>query len=85
MTSFTYTIKDQYGIHARPAGVLVKAMQGFSSDITITVGDKTVDGKKLFALMALGVKQGTDITVSASGPDETEAIAQAQAILEENL
>ncbi|MDR1264236.1 MAG: HPr family phosphocarrier protein [Propionibacteriaceae bacterium] len=85
MTSFTYTIQDPYGVHARPAGLLVKALQGFAAEATISVGEKTVNGKKLFALMALGIKQGTEITLSADGPDEAEAVAAGRAVLEANL
>ncbi|MDR1432293.1 MAG: HPr family phosphocarrier protein [Propionibacteriaceae bacterium] len=85
MQELSYTIKDPDGIHARPAGLLVKAMQGFQSKITIKAGEKQADGKKLFALMALGIKQGAAITLTADGPDEVDALASAQAILSENL
>ena len=43
MKKFTYTITDPSGIHARPAGVLVKAIKPFASTCTITKGEKTVD------------------------------------------
>jgi phosphocarrier protein len=85
MKQFTYTIKDKDGVHARPAGVLVKAMQGFESKITFKSGDKTCDGKKLFALMAMGIRQGTELIVAAEGADEDAAVLAAQSILEESL
>ncbi|MDR1449925.1 MAG: HPr family phosphocarrier protein [Propionibacteriaceae bacterium] len=85
MQELSYTIKDPDGVHARPAGLLVKAMQGFQSKVTVRVGGKEADGKKLFALMALGIKQGADITLTADGPDEAAALASAQSILVENL
>ena len=49
MKKFTYTITDPVGIHARPAGILVKAVKPFASTCTITKGDKTVDLRKLMA------------------------------------
>jgi len=85
MNELTYTIKDEAGIHARPAGMLVKAMQGFESEITLSCGGKTVNCKKLFALMGLGVKCGETITISANGTDADAAIKTAEEFLAANL
>ncbi len=85
MKELTYTIRDQDGIHARPAGILVKKMQEFSSAVTVLNGEKKADGKKLFQVMKLGVKCGNTISVTAEGEDEEAALAAAKAVLEENL
>ena len=85
MKQLAYTIKDENGIHARPAGQLVQAAKAYQSEITITSGDKSASAKKLFALMGLGVKQGDSITVTAEGPDETEAAAGMEVFLQANL
>ncbi len=85
MKSFTYTIKDEAGIHARPAGMLVKAMQAYESEVTIACEGKTVNGKKLFALMGLAVKAGETITVTIDGPDEDAAIDEAREFVTDNL
>jgi phosphocarrier protein len=85
MKEFTYTIKDASGIHARPAGELVKMLGTFISTITITGGTGTCDGKKLIALMKLRVKCGERITIKAEGTDEGKAVAEAQAFIEKNL
>ena len=55
MKEFKYIITDPEGIHARPAGELVKAAKGFASAIKITKGEKSADAKKIFGLMGLGV------------------------------
>ena len=64
MKTFTYTIKDDLGIHARPAGLLVKTAKNFNSEITIAKDGKSVNALKLMALMGLGVKCGDTITVT---------------------
>ncbi len=85
MQELSYTIRDEDGIHARPAGILVKKMQEFSSAVTVRNGEKTADAKKLFQVMKLGVKCGDTITVAADGGDEEAALAAAKNTLEENL
>lgn len=85
MRSFTYTIKDELGIHARPAGMLAKTAKALDSEITITKGEKTVGAAKLMALMGLGVKCGDTITVTANGGDEDAALEEMKSFLEKNL
>ena len=60
MKEFSYTIKDAQGIHARPAGELVKLAKSFSSTVTICKGAKSGNASKIFAVMGLGAKQGED-------------------------
>ena len=85
MKKFTYTITDPVGIHARPAGILVKAVKPFESACMITKGDKTVDLRKLMALMGMGVKCGDTVEVSIEGPDEDVAAETIEKFFKENL
>lgn len=85
MKQFQYTITDPVGIHARPAGLLVKAAKGFQSTITLEKDGKTAAATKLMALMSLGVKQGNTVTVTAEGADEEAAAAAMEQFLKENL
>jgi phosphocarrier protein HPr len=85
MQEFTYTIKDPDGIHARPAGLLVKEATKFKSKVTLKANGKSADLKRIFALMALGVKTGTEVTVTAEGEDEEAAIKALQANLTNNF
>ncbi|MDR2182764.1 MAG: HPr family phosphocarrier protein [Clostridiales bacterium] len=85
MKSFNHTIKDQLGIHARPAGLLVKEANKFASGITITKGEKKVDAKKIFAVMSLAAKHGDIVTLCAEGDDEDDAIAALQMFMDGNL
>lgn len=85
MKSFDYTITDEIGIHARPAGILAKKAKEYASRITITKGGKTAEAQKLMAVMSLGVKKGETVTVSAEGEDEEKAVADMETIFKENL
>ena len=85
MKEFTHVIADPAGIHARPAGLLVREAKQFTSQITLTKGDKTIDVRRIFALMALGAKQGDSLLVRIEGPDEEAAAAAIQAFLKERL
>ncbi len=85
MKEFTYTIKDPAGIHARPAGILVKQAMAFKSTATVTKGEKTGDLKRIFSVMALGAKQGDTLIVKIEGPDEEEAATKIEACLKEHL
>ena len=85
MKEFTYIIKDNLGIHARPAVMLVKEAEKFKSEITFTTKGKTADAKKIFALMSLAAKQGDEIKVTISGEDEENAQQTIQTFLNNNL
>ncbi len=85
MKTFEYTIKDELGIHARPAGLLVKEAKKFESECTITKDGKTKKLTQLMMLMSLGVKQGDTITVSVDGADEDAAVASLKEFFENNL
>ena len=79
MKTFNYTITDEVGIHARPAGLLAKKAKEFESVCTIEKGGKSVNITKLMALMGLGVKKGDTVT------DEDKAAEALKAFFEETL
>ena len=86
MKEFTYTIVDELGIHARPAGLLSKLAKSFPDTVvTVTKGDRTVKASQLMKLMNMGVKKGDQVTVAAEGAAEEEAIAALQTYFEETL
>ena len=85
MKEVQYTVKDACGIHARPAGLLVKVVKGFTSTATLEKNGKTCDLRKLMALMGMGVKQGETVTVKVEGEDEEAAAAAIQQFLTENV
>lgn len=82
---FQYVIQDPVGLHARPAGLLVKQAAGFQSKITINGNGKSCDAKKLIMLMSLGITQGTEVTCQIEGEDEDAALEAIQKFFTENL
>lgn len=85
MKEFTYTITDPEGIHARPAGELVKVAKEFACSIKLTKDGKSGDCKKIFGLMGLAVKNGNEVVFSFDGEDEEAAFDKVTAFVKENL
>ena len=84
MKEFSYIIKDEIGIHARPAGLLAKEAKAFTSKITIEANGKSADVTRLMAVMGLGVKTGAEVVIKAEGDDEDAAIAKMQEFMAAN-
>ena len=85
MKEIKYVITDPLGMHARPAGMLVKAAAPYASKITVTAPTGSADAKRLMALMRLAAKQGMELTVTIEGADEEKAAVELQAFFEANL
>ena len=85
MKTFTHKIADPVGLHARPAGLLVKKAKEFQSQITLEKEGAQADAKKLMALMGLGAAKGDAVKVTISGPDEERAYEALMAHFQENL
>lgn len=85
MKEFKYVVTDPEGIHARPAGELVKAAKAFACSIKLTKDGKSGDCKKIFGIMGLGVKKGNEITLTFDGADEDAALEAISKFMQENL
>ncbi|RDU69554.1 HPr family phosphocarrier protein [Helicobacter cholecystus] len=85
MKTIKHIIKDIQGIHARPAGVLVKKVGEFNSKITISHKGKQIDAKRILAVMSLGAKSGEELDFSIEGEDEQYAYETLLEFLKENL
>ncbi len=85
MISFTYTVTDPLGLHARPAGLLAISAKKTSSAITIIKNGKRADAKRLIALMGLGIKCEDTITIEVCGDDEDSVAEQLRIFFEKNL
>ena len=85
MRSFIYVVRDRAGIHARPAGFVVKEAKKYKAQAVIALGDKRADAKKLTELMSMGIKYGDEIKVEVSGEDEETACTALETVLKEHL
>ena len=85
MKEFKYVVTDNEGIHARPAGELVKLAKEFTSSVTISKDGKSGDCKKIFAIMGLGIKGGMEVVLKFDGEDEDAAYEKISAFMKENL
>lgn len=85
MKKVCYTIKDKLGIHARPAGLLVKEAATFPGTVKISVNGKEVDAKRIMGVMSLGAKQGDTVTLMIEGDGEDQAAQKLLKFLEDNV
>ncbi len=85
MKSFTFKINDSMGLHARPAGDLVKLAKEFKSEIIVEKNGKSSNATKLFGIMGMNVKCGETVTVTVNGEDEDNASEAIEKFFTENL
>lgn len=85
MKKFTYSITDPQGLHARPAGLLVKAAAAFKCNISIEKGEKKADCKRILGIMGLGIKTTEQVTISCEGEDEEAACVELESFFKANL
>ena len=85
MKEFKYVITDAQGIHARPASELVNELKGVTSVVKLTKEGKTVEAKKLMAVMSLGIKCGQEVTVTVEGEDEDAVAEKLENFFKTNL
>ncbi|MBD5395279.1 MAG: HPr family phosphocarrier protein [Lachnospiraceae bacterium] len=85
MVKFTFVVKDEMGLHARPAGLLVKEAAKCTSKVTLKNGEKTGDAKRIFNVMGLSVKCGDEVEVTVEGEKEQEEAEALKAFVSENI
>lgn len=85
MKEFQYVITDPQGIHARPAGELMKEARKYTCSIKLAKDGRIGDCKKIFGIMGLAVKAGNEVTMTFEGEDEAEACEAIAAFMKANL
>ena len=73
MREFTYIIKDEHGVQARPAGLIASSAQGYAASISVECKEKKADAKRLLSLMSLGARCGDTLIFRIEGDDEAAA------------
>jgi phosphocarrier protein len=82
--SKTYIIKDEAGLHARPASIICSRASKYPGDIDIIYKEQRFTLKSIMILMSLGVPQGAEITIEANGEGELDIINDLDTILNEH-
>lgn len=85
MKEFKYVITDEMGIHARPAGLLVKAVKGYGCTIKMAKDGRAVDCKGIMGVMSLGAKKGDEVVLTFDGEGEEAAYEAISQFMQENL
>lgn len=85
MVKFSFVVQDEMGLHARPAGLLVKEAGKCTSKVTLKKGEKTGDAKRIFNVMGLSVKGGDEVEVMVEGEKEQEEAEVLKAFIAENI
>lgn len=85
MQKRTFKITSDTGLHARPATLLVNQAGQFDSEIELVYNEKTVNLKSIMGVMSLGIPKGAEITISATGKDEEEAMQGIENVILEYL
>jgi phosphocarrier protein len=74
MVTRTVTVLNTLGVHARAAAKFVHAASAYSARISVSRRDRVVDGKSILGVLLLAAGRGSEIEISADGPDEVEAL-----------
>lgn len=85
MVSFKFVVNDEMGLHARPAGLLVKEAGKCSGKVTIRKGEKTGDAKRIFNVMGLSIKGHEEVEIMVEGDNEKEEAEALEAFIKENI
>lgn len=85
MKEITLTVRNETGLHSRPADLFVRTAKLYASTISVRKGEKSADAKNIIKVILLNVSRGTEITIVADGDDEERAIADLQGLIDSNF
>ena len=85
MISRDVTIKNNVGLHARPATFFIQKANSYASSIWIQKDDRRISAKSLLGVLSMGITGGMTITLIADGPDETEALNGREELVSNSL
>ncbi len=76
MQTTTVKVLNDEGLHARPAGVLVKTASSFTAEIELSVDGDTANAKSIMSVMGLGLTKDTEVVITANGSDAEAALKE---------
>jgi phosphocarrier protein len=80
VVSKEFTVINEKGFHARPAGLLAKAVKASDSQVHMKVKEKIVDCRSIVTLMTTAVRQGENVEIQVEGQDEERVIQEIEAL-----
>ncbi len=85
MVQAKVTITHETGLHARPAAQFVQLANQFQSAISVEAAGKRASAKSILGVLSLGANQGTEILITAEGPDEQAAVKALVGLVQSNF
>ncbi|MCD6427424.1 MAG: HPr family phosphocarrier protein [Caldisericaceae bacterium] len=85
MLTKKFVIKNEVGLHARPAAVFVQTVSKYKSKITIEKDGKIANAKSIVEVLSLGVEKDAEVTITAEGSDEEDAMRAIEKLIESNF
>ena len=85
MPQITLVLRNEVGLHARPAALFVQKATEFQSDIKVQHGERTANAKSILTILTLGAGKDAEVTISAEGQDAAEALDALRALIESNF
>lgn len=85
MIKVELVIKNETGLHARPASLFIKEVSQYMSDITVIKEGQSYNGKSIMSVLSMGITQGEHVMVVAEGEDEKEAIEAIKKLVDNNF
>jgi len=85
MTEVKITIQNKRGIHCRPSALIVKALEGYTGQVTVVAETGTANPTSMIELLCLGLAQGEKVVIQVEGPDSGEMANKMKSLFEENF
>lgn len=85
MIQKTFVLTLDNGMHARPAGLFLKAVGPLDCQVQINYKGNTINGKSIMALISAGLKKDSELEITADGPEEADAMKAIEALFEANF
>ncbi|MCX2732311.1 dihydroxyacetone kinase phosphoryl donor subunit DhaM [Saccharopolyspora sp. NFXS83] len=78
-------LRNEVGLHARPAALLARSLTGLQADVRVRAGDSEADAASVLGLMGLGARKGDRITLVATGADASAAVQRILDLVDQNF
>jgi phosphocarrier protein len=85
MAKVVLTLENKVGLHARPAGALVRVAKEFQSAITVTYRDKQANAKSILSILSLGAEKGALVSIEATGDDAEQAVEKLRQLVRDKF